>query len=178
MIHPRKKQRIASEQGFTLIEILVVVVLIAVLAGIAGPSWLGYLNRQRMRTVQEDLVEVFKQAQTNSRQLRNTQTVTINTTAAVPTVSVNGSAQKLASGNIPANTLTLAANSSPATISFDYLGNPPSDKVPFVVTISSTGTPGTQKRCVIVANIIGSVKTARDSSCDNVTSTSVGSESD
>ena len=54
--------------GFTLIEVLVVIVIAAVLAAIAAPSWQGFLNRQRVSAVKSDLLQTLKNAQQNAIQ--------------------------------------------------------------------------------------------------------------
>jgi type IV pilus assembly protein PilE len=51
-----QQRRTAHELGFTLIELMIVVAIIAILAAIAMPSYASYLNKQRMRTAQADLV--------------------------------------------------------------------------------------------------------------------------
>lgn len=168
----KSRSKTSTDGGFTLIEILVVVIMVAILMGIAAPSWFAYLSRQRMRTVQNDLAEIYKQAQTDAKQLRSNQTVTIGTVAGKPAVQVNGVAKVLGEGNIKAGTITMTTAST--SLSFDYQGMPEASKVPYVVTITPTGANA--KRCVVVANLLGAVKTARDAQCNNVTATSVGSE--
>ncbi|HEY9735467.1 MAG TPA: prepilin-type N-terminal cleavage/methylation domain-containing protein [Trichocoleus sp.] len=161
----KPRHKASTDGGFTLIEMLVVVIMVGVLAAIAAPGWLAYLNQQRMRTVQNDLSEVFKQAQTNARQLRLSQQVVIDTAADVPTVTVNGSAERLGSGNINPGTVTLSASSTPASVTFDYRGIPTEPgKIPFVVTVTPAGA--TARRCVIVANLLGGIKTGTNTQCD------------
>lgn len=46
--HPHK--------GFTLIEMMIVVALIAILAAIALPAYNGYVNRSKIKTAQADLI--------------------------------------------------------------------------------------------------------------------------
>lgn len=43
-------------RGFTLIEIMIVVVLIAILSAIAMPAYNNYINRGKLKTAQADLV--------------------------------------------------------------------------------------------------------------------------
>jgi Tfp pilus assembly protein FimT len=52
------------------------------------------------------------------------------------------------------------------TIAFDYKGLPTDrENLPFVITVT-TAQAGT-KQCVIVASLLGSLKTASDAQCDN-----------
>ncbi|MCP3974867.1 MAG: prepilin-type N-terminal cleavage/methylation domain-containing protein [bacterium] len=49
------RERLSKEEGFTLIELMVVVLIIAVLVAIAIPSFLGFRNRAQDRSAQADL---------------------------------------------------------------------------------------------------------------------------
>jgi type IV pilus assembly protein PilA len=49
------RERLDREEGFTLIELMVVVLIIAVLVAIAIPSFLGFRNRAEDRSAQADL---------------------------------------------------------------------------------------------------------------------------
>jgi prepilin-type N-terminal cleavage/methylation domain-containing protein len=71
----KRHRHTSSEQGFSLIEMLVVIFIIAVLAAIAGPGWLALLNRQRMTRAREDAVQVIRSAQVEARKTRSAQAV-------------------------------------------------------------------------------------------------------
>ena len=45
-----------ATKGFTLIELLIAIAIVAILAGIALPSYSNYVLRSKMRTAQADLV--------------------------------------------------------------------------------------------------------------------------
>ncbi|MFB2837635.1 Tfp pilus assembly protein FimT/FimU [Floridanema evergladense] len=60
-----KKQQ---EAGFTLLEMVVVIVLVAVLATIAAPSFLAMLNRQRLADAQAEAMSAIREAQAKARQ--------------------------------------------------------------------------------------------------------------
>jgi len=49
------RERLSKEEGFTLIELMVVVLIIAVLVAIAIPSFLGFRNQAQDRATQTDL---------------------------------------------------------------------------------------------------------------------------
>ena len=53
------RERLNEEEGFTLIELMVVVLIIAVLVAIAVPSFLGFRNRAQDRAAQAELRNVL-----------------------------------------------------------------------------------------------------------------------
>lgn len=148
-------------------EVLAVVVIVAILGAIAAPSWISYANRQRISAVESDLLQVFKQAQQDAIQERRNVTVTINTLEPLPTVDTDGFTQVIGPDELAPNTigmLALGPVPGPSQITFDYQGMVSADDVPFVVTISPANSSAQQ--CVIVATILGTLKTARDAECD------------
>ena len=53
------RERLSKDEGFTLIELMVVVLIIAVLVAIAIPSFLGFRARAQDRAAQSDLRNVL-----------------------------------------------------------------------------------------------------------------------
>jgi len=53
------RERLNQDEGFTLIELMVVVLIIAVLVAIAVPSFLGFRNRAQDRSTQADIRNVL-----------------------------------------------------------------------------------------------------------------------
>jgi prepilin-type N-terminal cleavage/methylation domain-containing protein len=164
--------------GFTLIEVLVVIIIAAVLAGIAAPGWLAFLNRQRVNAVKSDLVQTLKKAQADAIQRRQEVAVEIVTATTAPTVKVgkpqrdttgaitgvSGPSQTLGDNDANPGGITLTAkslngNQVDRIITFDYQGLPISSApIPFIVGIKPQGSSAEQ--CVVIANLLGSVKTA------------------
>ncbi len=56
-----------SNFGYTLLEILVILVVVGILAAISAPSWLSLLNRWRLNTAQAEALSVMREAQANAR---------------------------------------------------------------------------------------------------------------
>ncbi|MGF1516398.1 MAG: Tfp pilus assembly protein FimT/FimU [Nodosilinea sp.] len=168
--------------GFTLIEVLVVVIIAAILAGIMAPGWLAFLNRQRVSTVKSDLLQTLRNAQQDSIQRRIDVAVEINDGAATPSILVNGLEQQLGDddnnpGGVQLRSYSVIGgtpNNAFDTIVFDYRGMPAigttpdnasPDNLPFVVSVR-IGDAGDQQ-CVVVANLLGSLKSASNADCDN-----------
>ncbi len=57
----------SSEAGFTIIELLVVIIMVSILSAIAIPGWLGFMNRQRLSTAQKQTLALIRNAQANAQ---------------------------------------------------------------------------------------------------------------
>jgi prepilin-type N-terminal cleavage/methylation domain-containing protein len=167
-----------GDAGYTLLELLVVVILLGVLASIAAPGWLGFINRQRVRTVNDRVFQSLRTAQSEAKRTKRDVTVTFNYAPTAspaidpPTVTINGNTQQLnAQGEIKPGTIALGTNEPANSIAFDYQGNvnqlPVDPSSPngrrFVATVSVSG--GGAKQCVFVETIIGGMRTAEGNDC-------------
>ena len=78
----------ASTDGFTVLEILVVLIMIGILSAIAAPAWLAFVNRQRLATSQEALYRAMQSAQSSTKRDKRTWQVSIRevTASGKPTV--------------------------------------------------------------------------------------------
>ena len=171
-----------DDKGFTLLEVLVIALIVGILSSIAAPSWLGFINRQRVRTVNDRVLQSLRSAQSEAKRTKSEVTVTLNASADPPTITFNpplatgGSTQQLnAGGDIKPGQVKLTHNAASLTpansIVFDYQGNvkklPPDpsdpDNTRLVVTVAPSG--GGTKQCAIVETLIGGMRTAEGNDC-------------
>ncbi|MBD0262643.1 MAG: type II secretion system protein [Tolypothrix sp. Co-bin9] len=59
--------RNSSNSGFTLVETLIVVVTLGILAAIAAPSWLSFVNTRRLNVAQDEVYRSMRQAQSQGK---------------------------------------------------------------------------------------------------------------
>lgn len=62
--------RPSAHAGFTVLELLVVMVMVGILAALAAPSWSNFANAQRLGFSQDEILRTFRQGQAEGRQKR------------------------------------------------------------------------------------------------------------
>ncbi len=145
-----------SQSGFTMIEILVVVILIGVLSAIAAPGWLTFVNRQRVGSANERVLGSIQKAQSEAKTKKLTYSVSVRTKIiagkSTPQIVVHPRAtlavdvpdaqwenlgepgqillgKNITSENSNSTTTTFSDSISAETlISFDYTGTLPNSK--------------------------------------------------
>jgi prepilin-type N-terminal cleavage/methylation domain-containing protein len=172
------KYKLQTTSGFTMLEMMVVVIIVGFVAAIAAPSWQGFLDRQRMNSARSDLMGILKSAQDEAQARQQSKTVTVLPFAASTplsvrvntgaTASTSGVTTQLGQGNV-GNKFRLSVSSTASTsIAFDYDGRV-NVTTPYVIKIrdSQAATPSTSQSCVIVTTILGGLKPANGAVCEN-----------
>jgi len=171
-----------GDGGFTILELIVVMLVLGLLSAIAAPSWLAFINRQRVRTVNDRVLQTLRSAQSEAKRSKRDIIITFDPTPntdqptaiintdppqSIPlqTVTFNGG------GEIKRGTIALTVNKPalapgpPNSIVFDYQGNLTTGTTPFVVTVAPLDKsvplgPDTKgKQCVIVETLLGGMRT-------------------
>jgi type II secretory pathway pseudopilin PulG len=75
-----------GDEGFSLLEMMMIVLIIGILTSIAVPGWLAFINNQRVRTVNDRVFQTLRSAQSEAKRSKRDVTVTFYTTSSTPSV--------------------------------------------------------------------------------------------
>ncbi|HYW21156.1 MAG TPA: type II secretion system protein [Nodularia sp. (in: cyanobacteria)] len=70
-----------QDAGFTMIELIAVAIIVGILAAIAAPGWLGFINRQRVSKANDAVLSALQQAQRQAKKTKVDYSVSFRTTA-------------------------------------------------------------------------------------------------
>lgn len=156
------------QQGFTLVEMLIVLSIAGILAGIAAPSWVSWRNTQRLEAAQDQALQLMRQAQARAMFTRLEWRVSFREVGRVaqwashPATAAPAAAdwQPLPAGiQIDPAETTLTQAGGIYRVEFTHRGhvNPPLGRL----TFRTAGNPRT-RRCVVVSTILGALRKARE----------------
>ena len=187
--------RVNHNSGFTMIEIITVVLMIGILAAIALPSWSAFVNRQRINKVNDAVLALIQQAQQQAKRQKISYSVSFKVESQIPKAVIHPDSETAASINsnrwqplgkdidINPSQITLLTNltarnkagasvnssptylNTPQTITFDYMGTLPASDSTQTAGFKVVVSSNNLKRCVIVKTLLGAISTDKDNQC-------------
>lgn len=155
----------SSQAGFTLIEGLIVVVIAAILAGLALPAWLGFLDQRRVNMAQHLVYQALRSTQAEAAQKRQNQQFSLRErngrvewashAEAIHPVQVTLCTPLIEGVVLASEDNTLDSSNGVYYMRFDQWGNTRSRLGR--VTLVGSGNR-LSHRCVVVATMIGAIR--------------------
>jgi prepilin-type N-terminal cleavage/methylation domain-containing protein len=157
-----------SDQGFTLIEILVTIMIAGVMAAIAAPSFMTWVNNKKINDTSTKIEGALKEAQSSAGR-RNitcnvliTETQVSSTNAKCLPFGTRNIQDKAPDVGISNSNLAIAGTGGSSGTTVTYLSLGTANITPKTATIIIYRTDGTTngiKKCIVVSKGIGTVKT-------------------
>lgn len=138
----------SNNQGFTLIETTIIVVIVGILSAIAAPNFLGMLNSNKVNAALVQVQGALREAQREATRRSKSCTVTLDTT----NNKVTGSCLITGDRNLEG----VAIRSSNSSITFNFKGETGSGNT---IVIASSDTSVTKQKCLAIAAGIGIMRT-------------------
>ena len=139
-----------KNRGFTLMELMIVIAIIAIMASIAIPNFIGWLPERRLDAGAQDILQGLQKSRSKAIMTNRNVIVTFNAAANSFTAFVD----EEASNDQSAGDLTIVNRNLPAGVVFDVLG------FGATVTFDNRGIP-TTSGVVTLQNNSGTVQDIR-----------------
>lgn len=160
-------QRVSGQKGFTLLEVLVVLVSMGVLAAIAAPSWMSFIEENQLNVGRDRLYLGMREAQTKAQAQRTIQQFSVREQDGVVEWGVHPMDvlpneiqwEQLDSKSIHIDSeTTFVSVAGIYYVRFDEQGNPHRLGR---MTLSGNRL-SKNKRCIVVSTLIGAMRKAED----------------
>jgi prepilin-type N-terminal cleavage/methylation domain-containing protein len=157
-------------QGFTLIETLISIVITGIIAAIAAPSFVAWMNNENISQMSTSIEGALKEAQSTAIRKNRTCNVWINSTSASavkndvprtpdPACLPSGSREISTNSNF---SIAGTGGSTGTMVSFSAVGTAIVTPTTDVFVVFQTSAPNSgRKECVVISSGIGIIKTGK-----------------
>lgn len=157
-INSSSRQRPMSSAGFTLIELMVTIAVLAIIASIAAPNISTQLANQRVKSTTTTIESALKEAKAESLIRRQSLTLTYDESSKPKVIEIkNLSSNVIASYNYDAKT---SIKSTPSEITFE-----PSKRVDTAVTYTICDEKSVASPRQVVVNNIANINSQTGGTC-------------
>lgn len=85
----RRAAPTSAQSGFTLLELLAVLIIVGILSAIASPSWIAFTNRQRVNAANDAVLRALQQAQREAKRTKLSYSVSFMSVQEQPKVVIH-----------------------------------------------------------------------------------------
>lgn len=158
-----RHSNVSNDQGFTILEALIVVVFAGILAAIAGPSYFAWSQRRAVDSAITSIEGAIKEAQRQAMARSRYCPMTFNSTTITSTDNC------LLTGDRTLSDVTLAA--LPTSLNFDHLGNTTSE-ITVVVAPSANSSSNNFRKCLVLSQPLGLIRRGNYTGASGTTTSS------
>jgi len=171
--------------GFTLLEVLVVLLIAGILTTIISPSWLGFFANQSLNSAQTQAFIAIKQAQSNAKRSQTIWQVSFRNTEAIAQYAIHPAPKSVTTTeywntlpwqNFQGGVRIIDSNDEQSRTTFTRvsIADPDVYRVQFKPQGSLNGALGkitfgvsnsNLRKCVVVSTILGATRLGESSTC-------------
>lgn len=163
------QKRNSKTAGYTLLELLTVVIVLGVLATLAGAGFLGWLTRMRVTAGRDAILQVIRETQQEATARKTTMQASFRDSNGRVEYAIHDATQtptlwtaiEYPDLRIDTANTTFAGNNTLRRVQFNHKGHTNGQ----LGRITLTSPSGNPQRCVIVSTLLGAVRTANDRRC-------------
>ena len=159
--------------GYTLLEVLIVLVILGVLIAIAAPGWLGFVQQRQLKTAQEQIQRAMYEAISSAKKDKLTYQVSFRESNARLQYAIHLSSTSSQTAfwqsfteqvQIDENNTTLFWDSKNTIwrVQYNHQGNT-NGRLGKITLMARTNSSA--RRCVLASTLIGNTRLDRDKDC-------------